>query len=673
MSDFVVLRDLVQKQLQLLYTYPVFRVAASEDTLWETYLGGFKPEDDPIYKEKTEHNCQCCRQFIRDVGSMVAYIDGKLVSIWDIDTTTVPKYKNSVEALKTLVLAKRIENVYLHYQHKVGTAKNFQELGDGEVKQWDHLHTVLPDALVSNNLGTILGDKKNNKAALKASLNVITPQAVETVLDLIASNNLYRGEEFKDSVKAFKLLQDNESLAGNTSLKAKDTFYWLASHSNPHVCRMKNTVIGTLLVDLSEGVDIEPAVAKYESKVSAGSYKRTTALITPKMIEKAQAKVAELGLEGALERRYATKQDIAINDIIYADRSISHLNRTVFDSLLTDIKPSKFNIKNALEISMEDFIDSVVPYSEKIEARVGNSHLGNFVSLISPQDKEAKNMLQWSNNFTWSYKGEVTDSIKERVKAAGGKIDGVLRVSLSWFNGDDLDIHCAQSEGSGISFSNRYCKRTTGTLDVDMNAGGANNVVDPVENITWSKEVDGVKSIVVHNYARRASFNVGFTVEVEYKSQVHTFVYNKAVRDGEKVPAVGLTFKDGVMSVDARIPSTTAASKDVWGVSTEQFHDVKVICNSPNYWNGNQTGNRHWFFMLKGCKNPEESRGFYNEFLDPRLREHRKVFEMLGAKMRVSKSEHQLSGLGFSSTLENTLYCRVTKESKQRLYKVNIK
>ena len=457
----------------------------------------------------------------------------------------------------------------------------------------------------------------------------------------------------------------------STKYQTKSSFFGGVSLDQPHICRIKNTVIGSLLTDLTDGVELEVAVSKYEAKVSAGSFKRTTALVTPSMIKKAQAKVKELGLESALERRYATLNDITVNNTIYADRSIDHLNSSPFDELIKESKPRKVNKKNAVEISMDEFISDVVPHSSKIEALVSNTHMNNFVSLISPVDGSAKNMLKWDNNFTWSYQGEFTESIKSRVKKAGGNVDGVLRTSLSWFNSDDLDIHCVQNTGAKISYKNKTCAKTSGRLDVDMNAGSNTNNIDPVENITWSKEVEGRKTIVVHNYTKRSSSNVGFEVEIEYKGEILTFSYDKAMTFGERVTVAELEFKKGVMTCVSKIPSTKV-SKDIWGISTENFHDVSVICKSPNHWNDNKTGNRHTMFMLKGCINPEESRGIYTEFLDDRLHEHRKVFEMLGAKMRVPKSNEQLSGLGFSSTLSNTLVCRVTKENKERLYKINI-
>ena len=77
------------------------------------------------------------------------------------------------------------------------------------------------------------------------------------------------------------------------------------------------------------------------------------------------------------------------------------------------------------------------------------------MSLVAPVIPDSKNMLKWGNNFSWAYNGEVTDSIKEKVKRAGGNVEGDIRCSLSWFNGDDLDAHCEQPNQPEIYFGNR--------------------------------------------------------------------------------------------------------------------------------------------------------------------------------------------------------------------------
>lgn len=44
----------------------------------------------------------------------------------------------------------------------------------------------------------------------------------------------------------------------------------------------------------------------------------------------------------------------------------------------------------------------------------------------------------------------------------------------------------------------------------------------------------------------------------------------------------------------------------------------------------NEVGNKHYFFMLEGCKSPVSLRSFHNENLNAELLGHRKVMEVLG-------------------------------------------
>jgi hypothetical protein len=82
--------------------------------------------------------------------------------------------------------------------------------------------------------------------------------------------------------------------------------------------------------------------------------------------------------------------------------------------------------------------------------------------------------------------------------------------------------------------------------------------------------------------------------------------------------------------------------------------------NSPNYWDGNGIGNKHYFFMIDGCVNDGSARGFYNEFLKQELDQHRKVFEVVGGKLKIENTNNQLSGLGFSTTKRDSVLCRIT-------------
>jgi len=256
--------------------------------------------------------------------------------------------------------------------------------------------------------------------------------------------------------------------------------------------------------------------------------------------------------------------------------------------------------------------------------------------------------------------------MKERVKAAGGKVDGVLRFSIQWNddgdNDNDFDAHCKEPSGNVISFRNTKNYSTTGELDVDIHCPSAeiqNKVA--VENITWSRKDkmgQGTYSFSVNNFNHRGS-RKGFSAEIEFEGQIYSFVYDKELRQSEIVQVATVKFDENGFSISEKLTSTSS-SKEMWGVKSNVFTPVSVCMYSPNYWDMQDgIGNKHYFFMLNGCINAESPNGFFNEFINEDLMKHKRVFEALGGKMKVEDTDDQLSGVGFSSTQRNSIICKV--------------
>ena len=172
--------------------------------------------------------------------------------------------------------------------------------------------------------------------------------------------------------------------------------------------------------------------------------------------------------------------------------------------------------------------------------------------------------------------------------------------------------------------------------------------------------LEGNYTVYVNNFCCRESVDTGFTLEIEYNGEVRQFVYDKPVKHKENVMVAEITYsKSKGIQIRELIPSTSNSSIGIWNIDTNKFHKVNVMMMSPNYWDEQGIGNKHYFFMLDDCKNPEPVRGFFNEYLNSELTPHRKVFEVLADKMKTPYQEHQLSGLGFSSTMRNSVIVKV--------------
>lgn len=685
-KDFV---KAIQKNLQQMSkdSSRLFTVNVDTEELYNLYLDSFPAGTNEIYRERREYDCSCCRHFIRDVGNVVSIKNGELHTIWGINPVSDDKYNVVAAALDAYVKQKAVLGVFLKKEKRIGTPENREMLPTGKINKYEHFFVDLPEICIfkecyGHTLEGDLSQFRDVRNVFKRSLDEISKEAVDTVLELIAQNSLYKGAEWKKQLTEFKNYQKEY---GKLTDEQKELWIWEKSIAAGAVIgKIRNHSIGTLLVNISEGMDLDLAVRKYEQIVAPVNYKRPKAIFTKKMLENAKKTITELGYMDSLQRRFATLDDITVNNILFSNKDAAKRitgAMDLFDEMEQDVAIDPKRFSKVEEISAEDFIKNVLPVAKELEVYLENKHIQNMVSLIAPEVADAKTMFKWNNGMSWAYTGNITDSdIKENVKAAGGSVTGIVRFSIQWNDKDgkdnsDLDAHCLEPQGGDhIYFSHKISRYTGGELDIDItdpiyqcksNGGVA------VENITYpSKErmKPGTYKFYVNQYSFRNS--QGFKAEVEVNGEIHSYEYNTPVRGNVDVAEVILD-QSGNFKVVDKLPGNCATiSKDVWGIKTLQFTPVSVVCYSPNYWDEQKgIGHQHLFFMLKDCINPEEPNGYYNEFLKPELEQHRRVFETLGAKAHVKDVDDQLSGVGFSLTKRNDLIIKV-KGATERVVKV---
>lgn len=657
----------------------LFEVEVDKDEMWNLYLDSFPCGTNKIFRERREYDCSCCRHFIKTIGNAVVLSNGEIKTIWDVQTND-STFQPVMDAMSKYIKEKNVTNIYVTNERKIGTKSNIELAADGNIIIWEHFYLKLPKKLVSisrDTIDTIKGDYRSTKDVFLRSLSEITKDSIEVVLELIAQNSLYKGSEWETVLKKFLELKVSfDCLFDDYS---KNNFVWEnLTKISPSVSRIRNTSMGTLLVNISEGMELETAVKKYETIVAPANYKRPKAIFTQKMLEDAKKTLDELGYLESLNRRFATLDDITVNNILFSNKDSANRikNTDVFDELGKDacVNPKKFN--KVEEVTIESFINNVLPTTTEIELLLENRYIKNLVSLVAPQSKESSSMFKWDNGFSWAYTGNITDSsMKENVKSAGGKVDGDLRFSIQWndneFNQNDLDARCVEPDGNRIYFGQKYSYKTGGQLDVDIMY--PNRGIPAVENITWNSRntmIDGTYKFFVNNYSYRGGKS-GFKAEIEFDGEVYEFEYDKPLRQDQNVDVAEVTLKNGVFTIKNLLEgNSNVTSKEVWNLNTNQFIPVSVVMYSPNYWNEQSgIGNKHYFFMLKDCINRERPNSFYNEFLKQELSKHKRVLEALGSKLSVVDADDQLSGLGFSSTKHNELIVKV-KGKTERILKV---
>ncbi|MGL5766240.1 MAG: hypothetical protein ACRCX8_11430 [Sarcina sp.] len=637
------------------------------DNLWEAYLNN-------LPKNKEHYNCRACKNFIRKYGSLATLdANGDVVSVlWSKE---VPEFfEESVREMNDKVEKSNIVTPFI---------SDTCDLGVSRTGDWSHIHVVLPNNMKNKSrLKTdtqIMAERKEELGMLTRALEEYSMSTIETAIELLNSQSLYRSDRCLGVAQWFKKVKEEVESTKNTKRQINMKWYHVSTAKEGY-CHVRSSMIGTLLDDIQSGMSFELVSRRFEEKMNPSNYMRSQSAPTQGAVENAEKVVEKLGIANSLERRYATIDEIE-DKLIWKNREIKKevketKSKGIFGGVATKEinKPDYSSVLDmpATTMTWDKFRRTILSDAVNIEARITRPE--RLMAMVTASDVEAENILKWDNTFSWYYHGGADAEMKRRVEAAGGRHENnLMRCSLMWEGLTDLDLHCVTPYGKKIYFSNKQSS-CGGYLDLDMNGIDMRSVT-PVENIRWTDVVrNGIYKFYVHNFSERVNGRIGtpFKAELEVGGKIYSYIGNP-LRDGEKETVFEFRYTNGNVEFLSR-GHVNASSGNEWNVRDNEFVKVNGIVNSPNTWGIDNPKGEHIFFLLDGCKDNSEGkgRGFFNEMLKPELREIRKVLEAYMSNATIDGLEQSTaSGLGFNGESDWDLYLKVETKTSKRYIKID--
>ena len=684
-------------------TGKLFVSSVSGRELWDIYLKSFKPEDNEIFRDpqSSEHNCKNCYNFIKNYGNIVA-IDSALNIITMFDFIADEEYKASINNMAAILKNSPVSDVFFetfeflnqaNYEKcyksstsfKLGIEVNYKTYSKEEVLKYgvveenklytfEHFMVRMSEQFVlkdfSQSLASLVAHYRSNYEVFKRTMEEISANSFSIVSELISQGSLLNSDLYAaqlNTMEKLKLEYMDISSNKKRNLWCRITSYKLSC------AKLLNTLIGTVLTDVECGEELEEVCKTYNYRVDPANYMKATSPITKTQIKEAQKFVEENNYTESFTRRYATLDDIKASEILHLNSDSKKIKSvSIFDQIQpTSDNRKELNLDKIKEISINDFMEKELPNAKSVELYLENRHENNLVSITTAENKDSKRIFKWDNNYSWTFKGNLssTSLIKQNVNKFGGKTEGALRFSIMW-NEDgrsicDLDAHCYITSLTGGRLNHIYYSDKQNCLDVDMinprEVGVENIIFNTNYNLNSKKYIF---KIVNFNGGR----NSGFKAEIEFNGQLFSYELNKELMGDIHIATVEVG-ADGKMSIYHNLPATNV-SKNLFGLSTLEFHKVKLVCLSPNYWDDNAIGNKHYMFMLENCINPEKIKGFHVDNLKSELAAHRKVLEVVGNTTMIEPSDAtQLSGLGFNSTIPDNV---IVKINSNKVLKIKI-
>jgi hypothetical protein len=564
-------------------------------------------------------------------------------------------------------------------QYNKEEAEKFGVVKPDEIREFSHFHLDLPKQFVdtgNDSIERIMADYRDNKNVFQRGMSEIPLDSYKLMIDLINQGSLPSSEQYIPILNEYVQFVTEYN---NVSNNQKDNWCWNKSYELRGKSKFLGTLQGEFLKDVSEGKELQKSCDDYNKRNDSANWGIAKKALTQGMKDSVTKLIKELGCEKSFERRHATMDDIYINEIrhINVDNDTVTKEATLFDKL-TIAKSTRFKraeFDKVETVTIDKFMTDILPTCTSVELFLENKHERNLCNITTALDDTAPNIFKYGNLKSKTFNGNLAgkSQLKEEVKTKGGKVDGVLRFSMMWADGNqdnsDLDLHCIEPNRFEIYFGNKRNPTTGGNLDIDITQPNGKLAVENITFPSLSRMTEGVYKLFIRQFSARGS--KGFKAEIEFNDELYSYTYDKPVQGDIQIAEV--TLKNGVFTIVHKLPVVDGIGvvKTIYNLETNQFHKVNLICLSPNYWGESNVGIKHYMFMLQNCKTDVPIVSFHTEDLLPELAKNNAAMRDLAYMTMIEPTNKQLAGLGFNSTVKDEIILKLTGSFK-RVVKIQI-
>lgn len=364
---------------------PVFETSACNTDLFQTFLYNL-PEE-----ARQHYNCNACRNFVNRYGGLVVLgDDGSKHSImWAFKGPIF--FQNAVRTMRNIVANSKVTGAFITSEKRLGIPKT---------GIWTHMAVEVPKGMqYKNSLKTAhqaACEKDEDFKLLMNALNKYSTETIKTAVNLLRSNTLARGVKFVDQAE---WLLDLRKRRGEKNLWDFANIVRKKSYTAPSgFCHISGSVLGSLLDDIQDGLDVNTIKHKFDDKVDPLKYHRPQVAPGAANVKRAEEIVAKLGLANSLKRRFATMNDI---QTVWrpTDKEIESMYPNIF--AYVKIKEPYYFLKNDISprdvtMTWEKFQRTVLPNARKIEMYVGSGRHA-FSALVTAADYDAPPIISWDS------------------------------------------------------------------------------------------------------------------------------------------------------------------------------------------------------------------------------------------------------------------------------------